>query len=519
MVTSGPPSLKIREDDLLHRIRARLDLVTVVMLVLTLGLTVRLGVGVISEVGDSRDAQHYVMAGFSLARHGLFGYHVDDGPNMYREPLTSWTIAAQVLVDPRLRGFDAASDGPTARAVKQQNLVWAALTLFGIGQLALLFLGRRGKRELMVALAAMLVTHVAFLEWYDVVDRSLSELAAAAILIWAAIATIRAIDRPGVRMWATVGALLGLLALTKASFLYVALVFLPMLTLLRWWRAAAPSRTLLRDLGVAVVALAVVCTPWMVRNLVQFDDFGISDRGGLAIWFRVNYNDATPDELRGAWVYFAPGPLQPPVARALGVDLDDFEGDGSLRRVARFAGGDDPEGLSFYRMARADRGRLTDEYRAQGLPDWVASNRADRDLMRWGIEALREDPSRFVRTFPVFLWRGTWSMLYSNLMPSVLLGPLNLVGMVLLMVALVLAVSRGRPRLFAVVGVPGGVIIFYALMTHFEPRQARPAVPVMLLLFVLAADAVLRAVTTRLRPESLSPAQPDRRGRQQRAEQ
>jgi hypothetical protein len=481
----------------MQRLRGSLDLPTVVMLAVTLALTIRLGVGVVSDVGDDRDASHYVMAGFTLARHGFFGYGADQGPNMYREPLTSWTIAAQVLVDPRLRGVDFADDGPTARAVKQQNLIWSAIVLFGVGQLTLLLLGGRARRDLLVALAAIVVTHVAFLEWEDVVDRSLSELAAAAILTWSAIATVRALERSDARAWGTVGGLLGLLALTKASFLYVALVFLPLLMLLRRWRSGTLPSVLLRDVGVALVSLAIVVTPWMGRNLAQFGDFGISDRGGLALWFRVNYNDATAEELRGAWVYFSPAPLQPAAGRLLGVDLNDFEGDGALRRVARFAGGDDPEGLSFYSTARGDRGRLTDEYRTQGLSNWVAANRADRDLMRWGVEALRDDPTRFIRTFPVFLWRGTWSMLFSNLVPSVLLGPLNLGGMALLMAALALSLVLGRPRWFAAVGVAGGIVVFYAALTHFEPRQARPAVPIMLMLCVLAVDAVFRSTVER----------------------
>jgi len=479
--------------------RWRPDAALLVLVGLTLVLTVRLAVGVITTAGDQVDARHYVSAGITLAREGVFGY--DDGaPNMYREPLTSWTIAAQALVDPRLRGVTFAEvdqDGPAARAVKQQNLVWGALTLLGIGQLALLLLGGRGRRETLVAVAAVLVTHIAFLEWEDVTDRSLSELAAAAILVWASIATVRAVDRPAPRAWLVVGALLGLLALTKASFLYVALVLLPMLTLLRWWRSTTRPRTLLRDLAVALLGLALVVTPWMGRNLQQFGTFGISDRGGLAIWFRVTWNDASPEELRGAWVYFAPLPAQPALGRALGVDLEDFVGAGSLRRVARFAPEDEAEGRSFYRLARRDRGELTDAYRAEGLPEWEAAHRADRELMSRGVTALRDDPGAFVRTFPVFLWRGTWSMLYSNLIPSALLGPLNLAGMALLMVALALSVMRGRPRWFAAVGTAGGIVVFYALLSHFEPRQARPAAPIMLMLCVLAAEAAIRTLRGR----------------------
>lgn len=470
-----------------------------VLVGLTLLLTLRLGVGVITTDGDEVDARHYVAAGMTLAQHGVFGYEPDE-PNMYREPLTSWTIALQVMIDPRLRGLPFAEvdrDGPAARAVKQQNLLWAALTLLGVGQLTLMLLGSRGRRATVVAALAMVVTHVAFLEWEDVTDRSLSELAAAAILVWATIAAVRAVDRAGGWDWAVLGVLLGLLALTKASFLYVALVFLPLLMLLRWWRERARPGTLLRDLAVAVTALAVVCAPWMGRNLAQFGTFGISDRGGLAIWFRVTWNEATSEELRGAWVYFAPLPTQPALARVLDVDLEDFRGDGALRRVARFAPEDEVEGRSFYRLARTDRGTLTDAYREEGLSDWQAAHRADRDLMSAGVAALRAEPDRFVRTFPVFLWRGTWSMLFSNLVPSILLGPLNLAGMALLMVALALSVLRGRPRWFATVGIAGGIITFYALLSHFEPRQARPAVPIMLLLCVLAVDAVLRAVQDR----------------------
>ena len=472
---------------------------TLVLLGLTLVLTARLGFGVITTGGDQVDARHYVAAGMTLATEGVFGYSTE--PNMYREPLTSWTIAVQARLDPRLRGLtfeDVDRDGPAARAVKQQNLVWAALTLLGVGQLTLLLLGSRGRRETLVAAAAILVTHVAFLEWEDVTDRSLSELAAAAILVWASIVAVRAVDRPRLRTWLALGAMLGLLALTKASFLYVALVFLPLLTLMRWWRASAPAGTLLRDLGVAVVGLALVCTPWMGRNLHQFGTFGISDRGGLAIWFRVNYNDASAHELRGAWVYFSPLPLRPAAARLLDVDLDDFEGDGSLRRVARFAAGDDPEGLSFYRLARRDRSEGSAAYREQGLSEWQAAHRSDRDLMSRGVAELRADPGRFLRTFPVFLWRGTWSMLYSNLVPSILIGPLNLGGMALLMVALALSVVRVRPRWFATVGIAGGIVTFYALLSHFEPRQSRPAAPIMLMLCVLAADALVRTVRARV---------------------
>jgi hypothetical protein len=134
--------------------------------------------------------------------------------------------------------------------------------------------------------------------------------------------------------------------------------------------ADAPPRTLLRDGAIALVGLALVVTPWMGRNLQQFGTFGISDRGGLAIWFRVTWNDASPEELRGAWVYFAP-PLQPAgwgarsasTSTTSSVTVRSGAWLVSPRRMKRSGG-------SFYRIARGDRGELTDAYLAQGLPQW-----------------------------------------------------------------------------------------------------------------------------------------------------
>lgn len=482
----------------MDRRRWRPDVALLAVLGLTLVLTIRLGVGVITTEGDQADARHYVAVGMTLAREGVFGFGPE--PTMYREPLTSWTIAAQASVDPRLRNLDFEDvdrPGVAARAVKQQNLIWAALLLIGVGVLALRIQGGSGLRETAVALSAMVLTHIGFLEWEDVTDRSLSELAAGAILVWVSVFALRLVERPSQRVAVMLGVLLGLLALTKASFLYVTLVFLPILGFLMWRRRVASGPDVLRHVLIAFIGLSLVCVPWMARNQAQFGTFGISDRGGLALWFRVTWSEATAEELRGAWVYFSPLPLQPAAAGLLDVDVSDFEGEGALRRVARFAPTEEQEERSFYSLARRDRQRLNAEFRDAGLPSQQAAHEADRELMSRGVEALRADPLRFVRTTPVFLWRGTWSMLYSNLVPSILLGPLNLGGMALLAAALALSVAGMRPRTFAVVGVPGGLVAFYALLTHFEPRQSRPAAAVMILLCVLAGDRALQLLRRR----------------------
>ena len=67
------------------------------------------------------------------------------------------------------------------------------------------------------------------------------------------------------------------------------------------------------------------------------------------------------------------------------------------------------------------------------------------------------------------------------------LGLLNPLGMVALLTAGIIAVVRRRPAMFAVVGIPVGLVAFSTLLTVYEPRSSEIAVPTMLLLLVVAS--------------------------------
>ena len=458
-------------------------------------LLLRVAVGVITDEQQFRDAMQNVRLGHSLAETGRM-IESGDEPSMYREPLPVAAIALQIRFDPRLRGValeELDRSGSEIRALKQQNLFWAALLLAGVAVQTSRLSSSRHRR--VTAVVAVVLVHAVLIE--TVADRMLSELHASAFLVWAGVLGQSWVRERRVRDGLLVGAAIGLGALTKASLLYVGIVYLLLLAIVLILHDRGARRDAVVFVCVGLAALAVAVLPWMARNAASFDSWSIADRGGLSLWYRAVYVDATPAELRGSWFDFSPRPLQPIAGRILGVQEEDLNG--PLRRVHRFHPDDPVERLSFYEIARSDRRLRTDAYLAAGIPERSSARvLADKDLRSEGLQVLRQDPWMFVTTTPMFLWRGTWPVKAAPLVPVPLLAILNPAGMFVLLAAGVSAVVRRRPERFAVVGLPTGVVLFSAFLTMYEPRFTEPALPTMMILLVVAGSRLI----VRLRPSS-----------------
>lgn len=462
---------------------------------LILLLCVRVDAVLLTETAARSDAGQNVSLGYTMAAEGSLS--MGDERTMYREPLPVFLIAAQLRFDPRLEGVTRAelgADGAPSRYLKQINLVWVALLLVGAA-LQLSRLLPRAARRIGIPLGVLLV-HAVAVEPF--VDTNLTELPAAALLVWAGLAAQSMVYRRGWVSAGLLGALLGMAALTKASMLYVGITFLVVLAVLSLLREGRRVLPLLAAAGVALVVMGLVVGPWSARNAANFETWSIADRGGLSLWYRAIYEDATPYEIRGSWYYFSPLPLQPTVARILDVRPDDL--DGSLRRVHSLHPDESEERLSFYSQARNGRSERSQELRATGDLTWSQSTViADQELFARGLEVLRRDPVMFVRTTPLFLWRGTWAVKSAPAVPVPILALLNPLGMMVLLGAAVSAVARLRLEHFAVVGLSAGVVGFSALLTLYEPRFTEPALPTMMILVSVGVAHLLIRTGTRFR--------------------
>ena len=443
----------------------------------------RLIVSVLDGSQTSSDARTNAENGYDLALTGRF---IEDGDelSMYREPLPAAVYALQIRLDPRLQEVgrqDLVLGGPKLKILKEQHAVWGALLLAGI---ALQAWRLGGRRRLGVALAAVTLVHVTFIEW--VANHTLTELHAAALLVWAGVFGHQWVRERRHRDAALLGVTLGAATLVKATMLYIGPIYLLALAVLVLVRSRSDTRRLLAAVGLSLVMLGVVVMPWMARNAAAFDTWSVSDRGGLMLWMRALYSEATPEEQRGLWYVFAPDPLRPAVGRVIGISEQDVLG--PLRRANHLHPDDRDDPRSFYRLARADRVTGTGAYLAAGVSTRAQARvLADSDLMADGLRVLRSDPIAFLDQAPVFLWRGLWPVRAVPLVPVPVLGLLNPLGMVALLTAGIIAVVRRRPAMFAVVGIPVGLVAFSTLLTVYEPRSSEIAVPTMLLLLVVAS--------------------------------
>ena len=168
-----------------------------------------------------------------------------------------------VLAIPSLVGLDS----PDAQRLA--GAAFGAVTIVALG-----LLGRRlaGDRAGLIAagLAAVYPTLIA-------ADGALmSETLYGALVALTLLAAYRLVDSPDAGRAAVLGVLAALAALTRGE----ALLLLPLVLIPVVWRRPAGLRPAL----VAIVAFALVLTPWTVRNWIEFDrPVAIATNSGTAI--------------------------------------------------------------------------------------------------------------------------------------------------------------------------------------------------------------------------------------------
>lgn len=474
----------------------------------------RINTGVLTETPETRDGGQYVALALGVARDGQFAWPGADAGelSMYREPFPVWIKAMQLRLDPRVRHLlepdrNDSGSGTDARNLRQLNLVWAALLLVGVAEQVRLSLRGSARRKLFASVLAMSATHALLLEHPDFIDRTLSELPAAALVVWAGVTATRLVRTPRVPQSVLLGVLLGSLALTRASFLYVSGVFIVLLVSTHLLQSRGqPSRQkgILLSGSTVLVVFSLTVVPWIARNSNAFGVAAVSESSGLALHTRNLYNGADAVELRGMWFQFAPGPIQRgALGPLMGISDADFEEGGRLRRlmIPEFEPDDEP--TSFYRQARKDRREMRafveEQFvRTGALAPFQVTAVADQFLLEESIKTLRERPSRLLRTTPVFLWRGVWVIDQSPVLPRALFAPFNLLGMLALLGVGFGAVFRRRLSDFAWVGLPVGAIVLNALTTIFEPRYTRVAVPTMVVLVTMCVMDLATKFSERL---------------------
>jgi hypothetical protein len=145
------------------------------------------------------------------------------------------------------------------------------------------------------------------------------------------------------------GLFLGLLCLTRPSFVILCPVVLAIILLSKIWSAPKPAAGFLRPVFALLAAFLAVVGPWIIRNYLSVGKLGFTEEyAAAALIERFAYNSMTVREFFGLFPYCVP---------ALGEIAFDKEGvAGPMHRFIYYA----PD--SIFHSGRARRDALLQQY-------------------------------------------------------------------------------------------------------------------------------------------------------------
>jgi hypothetical protein len=271
------------------------------------------------------DQVFYVTIAYDLDRYGTFSNGIFDPvdssvqpaqPGMFFGPVFPALVFAVMKLDDRFAEAVRCSvdsnrghrDESTCEAyevpIRIVNSVLLTIGAAAIGLAAELIF----RRSPWTFLLAVLFTTAALATEADIFSFVMTESVIFAIYSVFAWTFLRALMRPGVMRFAIAGATLGLLSLTKPSFVVLLPASVAIIVAFGYWITKA-SRNLIGAQAL-MLALAFMCIvgPWMARNYVSLGKFELTKEYGSAVLVeRFAYDDMTAQEFFLAFPYCTPG--------------------------------------------------------------------------------------------------------------------------------------------------------------------------------------------------------------------
>jgi hypothetical protein len=436
------------------------------------------------------DAGENLRMALSLQRAGVMSNNAQPPfrPSMVREPIPVISTCLTLnVIDAMIGRADAADyfQGQRARLVKCQNVVWLGCLCIAV----FVFIRRLTPSFACAVAGVLLLNLIVFADSQPrmyMLDSLYTEAPAAFFLAVISLALASALRSRKASLMAFAGICCGIMALTKAAFLYVTagiVIILPFAALMD--RREFPVKVLLRDAAIVAVTCFAVAGPWMYRNYTALGTFGITMRGGEAIYFRALLDGLSGREYVESFAVWAPYPLNGLLRRALGVSREDIENgvrfqhlnDSPLAKwwaadLAAENAGRPQDTFSIHRLTGAEREKLIREFTGAGNPDPELA--ADHVLGRRGVQMILAHPFKHLANVVPELWRATFF------------------SFPLLVIALAYACRRRDPVL-AVMFLPAlGLVAFYALLAPFYPRYALPVMPIAACIAAVIGDRLYK---------------------------
>jgi hypothetical protein len=311
------------------------------------------------------DQLFYVTLGYDLEHHGVLSNGVFDDvdstvgippPGKFFGPIYPWLVAASMRLDHRFAQAIDCAVGVNEGMRKYEDcemyatpvlLMHAALLTLGVLAVAL-------SAEIIFTSAAMfwltgILATIALLPDVDLFSFVMTESLTFGLYGLAALALVAALKIPRMIAILLAGALFGLLALTRASFVVVAPAAVALIAINDLWLARTGWRSLIKHALAFSLAWTAVVGPWLARNAISTGEWRLSEEYGSATLIeRFAYDDMTAREFALAFPYCLPAAGQPLIETLFGP-----------KTMARFIFS---EPGSFFHTGRAHREQLVERH-------------------------------------------------------------------------------------------------------------------------------------------------------------
>ena len=342
------------------------------------------------------DAFDYLSVAHSVETYGVLGEpgfpDAEPAPSMIMPPLYPLLVAGALTLDSDFHAYTACrfqhpanefqSCKPADRLIVAIQSVLAAMAVVFVYLTARLITGRASIGVLAAALSIN-----GYIQWSDLILTEALYLPLATAALYCMVVG----SKSGKHRWfVAAGGLMALAALARPSFFYLGIVTLALVGLgWRWGGAVARRQNMARALAAYLVPFALVCSPWIARNAIEFGKPAFTaSYQNLALTARLTYDQMTPREWLTGFLYWLPngGNIATPIM-----------GRESWRRLDL----GDPSG--FYESIAAFRSKFA----AESGANYVEGDRKSGDMTRWLIETQVIDGLPWhLAVSTVLAWRG-----------------------------------------------------------------------------------------------------------------
>lgn len=418
-----------------------------------------------TETPITKDARQNTSAAYHLVHAGVISTAKKEterpSPQMRREPLPIVVTSAFLLLHPAFdKPYTMADlvDGRLTETVKGVNAIWRFLTAILIFLLCLELFPDRRVAALM-AVICIIVTESFFLSRPGVVNTMYTELPEVAMMLLAAWCAVRFVRGKTKARALWLGVVLGLLALCKASFLYIGLGFIFLLLVTDRGKGfqhesgkAAWGNCLLT---YAMIALAMFATiaPWIARNTIVFGNPQIaSGTDASVLGIRMLLME---EPLVGQVYLYSPDSFKWVIGPLTGFSDSDLRPGGRLEAAATVKLNRDT--IFAERMeAQGKRGKKN---------EWIK-----HAVVKYAIE----NPLLYIASIGVFAYRGMWFMARAGAL-------LNLMFLTCFFGVFFWALFNRNQVLISAFGLPAGLFFFISFFSHALPRYNMAMTPFVIL--------------------------------------